>query len=179
MGGDYRDPSGQESSSGNWAPPPPWAHWSNWGRANWGNPQSRASAPQQDLRIGDAERSEMIDTLSKHFAEGRLDEHEMRERVEQATAAKTRGDLSGLLYDLPPVQPQPGPAPAVMPHRRHRFLMFVLITLALISVAGWMAAPWHFPWVLVFLFAFLIFRRGGWYHHHHHGGGWNRPPNSY
>jgi hypothetical protein len=179
MGEEYGDRSGQQSSSGNWAPPPPWAHWSNWGWNNGGNQQSRSSAPQQDLRIGDAERSEMVDALSKHFAEGRLDEHEMRERVEKATAAKTRADLSGLLYDLPPLQPEGAPSPTTMPHRRHRFLMFLLVAFLAISVAGWIAAPWHFPWVLFFIFAFLVFRRGGWYHYHRHHNGWNRPPNSY
>lgn len=179
MSGEYTGGSGQQSS-GNWAPPPPWAHWTNW--SNWGNQQGqgRWAPPPPNVRIGDAERTEMVDALSRHFAEGRLDEHEMRERVEKATAAKTRADLSGLLSDLPPLQPQNGPAPVSIPRRRHRFLMFLLVAFIAISVAGWLAAPWHFPWVLFFLFAFLIFRRGGWWHyHHHHRGGWNGPPSTY
>jgi hypothetical protein len=181
MSGEYSGGSGQQSSSGNWAPPPPWAHWTGWSGWNqWANPHGRSpgGGAQSDLRIGDAERSEMIETLSKHFADGRLDENEMRERVEAATAARTRGDLSGLLNDLPPLSPQNGPGPVMIRRRRHRVLTFLLVAFIALSVAGWLAAPWHFPWVLFFILAFLVFRRGGWYHHHHHGG-WNRSPNTF
>jgi hypothetical protein len=61
------------------------------------------------MRIGDAERTEVADRLSRHFSDGRLDEAEFGERLDQSMRAKTMADLSGLLADLPggPDQPQP------------------------------------------------------------------------
>jgi hypothetical protein len=171
MNGDFSGGGGQQPSSGNWAPPPPWAQW---GWNNWGAPRRPGPGLDNSLRIGDAERSEVIETISRHYAEGRLDENEMRERVEQATAAKTRGDLAGLLNDLPPLYPQTpqdsGPMPMMRIRSRHRFLTFCLVAVIVISVAGWMTAPWHFPWVLFLILGFLVFRRGGWWHHHHNNG---------
>ena len=54
-----------------------------------------------DLRASDVERNEVADKLSRHFAEGRLDQAEFNQRVDQATRAKTRADLHGLFADLP------------------------------------------------------------------------------
>lgn len=175
MNGDYSGGRGRQSS-GNWAPPPPWANW-GWGGNNPGYQRERWTGSDGDVRIGDAERSEMVETLSRHFAEGRLDENEMRDRVERATAAKTRADLNGLLNDLPSLHPQDvGPSPVIRIRHRHRFLTYCLIAFVVFSVAGWALAPWHFPWFLFFVLMFLVFRRGGWWHHHHHHGSWNSPP---
>ena len=49
------------------------------------------------MRVSDAERHEIADILSKHFADGRLDDVEFNERLDKAMRAKTRGDLAGLL----------------------------------------------------------------------------------
>ena len=59
--------------------------------------------PQADLRVSDADRQAVADQLSKHFADGRLDQAEFDERLSQAMGAKTYRDLDGLLTDLPPV----------------------------------------------------------------------------
>ncbi len=53
------------------------------------------------MRIGDAERQSMIDTLQEHMAAGRLDVAEYERRVEHATGAIYDRDLDGLLDDLP------------------------------------------------------------------------------
>ncbi|MGH9304495.1 MAG: DUF1707 SHOCT-like domain-containing protein, partial [Acidimicrobiales bacterium] len=70
--------------------------------AELGNPNMRAS---------DDERSVVASELGTHFAKGRLDQSEFDQRLRLAMAAKTRGELSGLLTDLPPTPPAPAPAP--------------------------------------------------------------------
>lgn len=98
------------------------------------------------MRIGDAERSQVAEALGKHFAEGRLDQHEFDERMERAMAAKTEADLTGLLADLPRLGDQQPPVPQV-PARPPRVrqtaqvvLMALLAFLLLRSLWWW---PWH------------------------------------
>lgn len=68
------------------------------------------------LRVSDAERSQVADVLSRHYGEGRLDSEELNERLEKAMGAKTRGELKPLLADLPEEMPAPVAGP---PGRRH------------------------------------------------------------
>lgn len=75
-----------------------------------------ARVPPSQMRVSDAERHDVADALARHFAEGRLDEAELEERVSEAMAAKTRGDLGGLLADLPAIEaPLAAPEPARAP----------------------------------------------------------------
>ena len=67
-------------------------------RAPWARGSaSRPSASHADpnMRVSDAERAEVADRLSKHYSDGRLDEAEFNERIDQAMRAKTHADLSG------------------------------------------------------------------------------------
>ena len=57
------------------------------------------------MRAGDADRQAVADKLRGALDEGRLDLHEYDERLQQAYAAKTYGDLNGLLDDLPGTVP--------------------------------------------------------------------------
>ena len=71
--------------------------------------------PPSDLRVSDADRQAVADQLSKHFADGRLDQAEFDERLSQAMGAKTYRDLDGLLTDLPSTEASGGaglPRPA-------------------------------------------------------------------
>ena len=68
--------------------------------------------PQADLRVSDADRQAVADQLSKHFADGRLDQAEFDERLSQAMNAKTYRDLDGLLTDLPATGTGGSPGPA-------------------------------------------------------------------
>jgi len=68
-------------------------------------------AGQYDMRVGDSEREATVTELREHFASGRLTQEEFNERVDEAFAAKTRGDLKSVMRDLPSVRP-PVPAPA-------------------------------------------------------------------
>ncbi|GAB3086899.1 DUF1707 SHOCT-like domain-containing protein [Corynebacterium aquatimens] len=54
-----------------------------------------------EIRVGDAERSEALDRLGTLFADGYLDVGEFEERTGQAAVARTRGELSMLFDDLP------------------------------------------------------------------------------
>jgi hypothetical protein len=55
-----------------------------------------------DLRASDADRELIVSGLRVHHAEGRLDEDELEERLAAAFAARTRGELTRLVADLPP-----------------------------------------------------------------------------
>src|SRR5215831_4290211 len=64
----------------------------------------RASQANPNVRVSHAERTEVTDGLSKHYADGRLDEEEFNERLDRAMKAKTRSDLDGVFDDLPEPQ---------------------------------------------------------------------------
>jgi len=115
------------------------------------------------LRIGDVERNQVADALSRHFSDGRIDEVELKERLDQAMAAKTGADLEGILSDLPSL---PGDDPAPLGPVRHRggalWLVLTVVFLASLTppfrVGTWMWFP-HVPWVLFDIVAVLIWRR--------------------
>lgn len=53
------------------------------------------------VRASDAEREDVVQALSEHAGSGRLTLAELEERITQAYAATTRGDLEKLTADLP------------------------------------------------------------------------------
>ncbi|HLI43327.1 MAG TPA: DUF1707 domain-containing protein [Acidimicrobiales bacterium] len=130
------------------------------------------TAPAPDgahLRIGDAERAAMADTLGRHYADGRLDEEELRERLGRASSAKTAGDLEGLLSDLPRLDGggEPAEPPALRashPHRQRRALRIAALVLAAMVLTH--VAVWSWPiflpqlFVAVALLAGLLWLRG-------------------
>ena len=78
---------------------------------------------RDEMRAADADRQAVADQLKSALDEGRLDLHEYDERLRQAYAAKTYGDLDSLVTDLPgtipaqrsrvePYQPPAAPSPA-------------------------------------------------------------------
>ena len=115
-------------------------------------PARRHAASQLDLRVSDAERSEVADQLAQHFGTGRLDEHEFSERLDQVMAATTYRDLGGVLQDLPgsvvpsaltPPVPPARPARAARPRRGRGLLRLALIVLlVLFAAAAARAAAW-------------------------------------
>jgi hypothetical protein len=117
---------------------------------------------RDEMRAADADRQTVADKLKIALDEGRLDLHEYDERLQQAYAAKTYGELDRLLADLPVVVPQAA-APAVShDHATAEWLRYVwgswfaavLITTviwAITSVSAgeliyywpvWVAGPW-------------------------------------
>jgi Domain of unknown function (DUF1707) len=67
-----------------------------------------------ELRCSDADRDRVADLLRGHAAVGRLTVDELDERIAAALSAKTNGELSVLLRDLP-TGPPPRPVPARKP----------------------------------------------------------------
>jgi hypothetical protein len=60
-----------------------------------------ASDPR--IRASDDDRDRTASLLREHHAAGRLDAEEFNERLDQTFAAKTVGELDGLLSDLPSI----------------------------------------------------------------------------
>jgi len=57
------------------------------------------------MRAADADRERVAEQLRSAHADGRLDLTEYEERVQQAWAARTYGDLDALTVDLPQARP--------------------------------------------------------------------------
>ncbi len=107
---------------------------------------------QDRIRIGNADRERVVQQLNDAFAEGRLDVHELDERVAAAYAAKTFADLRPLTADLPtgtsaaparhrPAEPQPampsGPPAPVAGRRGGLEAMRGLFGIFVINVVIW------------------------------------------
>ena len=122
------------------------------------------------MRVSDADREAVTTRLRDHYAEGRLTQDELDERVSAALSAKTVGDLRPLTTDLPGPAPVPpraaarpawdGPPPWRHP-RRHRppvglFLLIALL-LVLASGGGW-AVFGFFRLILVFWLVMMLTR---------------------
>ncbi|TDD60024.1 DUF1707 SHOCT-like domain-containing protein [Actinomadura rubrisoli] len=75
-----------------------------------------AHKPEPALRASDRDRDEALVRLHTAYAEGRLTEPELDERIDLTLAARTHGELARLSADLPPAErhdtpPDRGPAP--------------------------------------------------------------------
>jgi Domain of unknown function (DUF1707) len=133
---------------------------------SWLQAASRRRAGYGNLRVSDAERTEVADLLSKHYGDGRLDQAEFDQRMEMAMQAKTYADLNGLFDDLPQPDPPgpPGPPGAGRypphEHRTHprgRGLLLIALIVVIAITAGhavaWSFTPWLWfgPWLWIAL----------------------------
>lgn len=116
------------SPSGPAGPSGPFGSFINWGR--------------RDLRVSDAEREAVVDSLRHHAGEGRLTVDELTQRVEQAYGARTIGELEAVQRDLPrtPALRYGGTVVPVQRGarrlaRRQRSLLFFVLRLVLLNVA--------------------------------------------
>jgi len=133
----------------------------------------------QHLRVSDAERNAVAEQLATHYSDGRLDQAEFDERVGQAMAAKTRGDLDGLFDDLPDSEPSGAsgkgkPGDSAVPYRRHRrsgfgrVLLLIVLVIAAVSVVSHIVSalafsiPWF--WIAALVAVVLLVTRST--HHH-------------
>jgi Domain of unknown function (DUF1707) len=116
------------------------------------------------LRASDAERNEVSDRLSRHFADGRLDQAEFKSRLDRAMGAVTRGDLEGLFDDLPRLADEPEPA------RPRRHLLAPVVALLILAAAGVSAfySTVHLSWLIVVVVAVFLWRRAGRHRSHAH-----------
>ena len=107
---------------------PPWTFWPG--------PPWRGSVPPQNLRVSDAERSQVADALSRHYSDGRLDETEFNDRLEKAMSAKTHADLAGLMTDLPRLVPTQAEAPPPPARRWPHLGLLVAVAVFAVIAAG-------------------------------------------
>jgi Domain of unknown function (DUF1707) len=123
-------------------------------------------ATDASLRASDEERNAVADKLSRHYAEGRLDEVEFKARLDTAMSATTRGDLNGLFDDLPRLPSEPPPSPP-----RHRRILPWVLVVVLVAIAAGATMPfyplYHVPWILFAFAAFFLWRRAGGHRHQH------------
>jgi Domain of unknown function (DUF1707) len=106
-----------------------------------GHPSNQPRLPQPDLRASDAERHQIAQLLGEHYADGRLDESELEDRLAEAMSAKTRWQLSSLVADLPRLADR---QPVVPPPRRWRTgLLVVAAGLVLVASRLWWSG-WHY-----------------------------------
>lgn len=102
------------------------------------------------LRAADADRRRTVAELERHFVDGRLSQDELGERVAQALAARTYGELDALLGDLPRSLPPRGDEPTVAAPRArpgsdrgfrshltsYALVMALLVTIWLLTTPG-------------------------------------------
>jgi len=124
----------------------------------------RRRSSYADLRVCDAERTEVADLLSQHYQDGRLDQDEFNQRLDQAMHARTYRELSGLFADLPPTGTAGGTEVTEVPRPRpqiHRGLLLILaIAVAFIvgHAVAWSLGPW--TWIGLLCLIVLLLSRG-------------------
>jgi Domain of unknown function (DUF1707)/2TM domain len=106
-------------------------------------PLPRPADPR--LRVGDAERGQVIDQLADHHAAGRLTLGEFEERMASAWTAQTGADLEVLVRDLPPAsrptrRPPAAPRPRLDGQTRTYLAVMALLWLV------WLATGAGYPW---------------------------------
>ena len=73
-----------------------------------------------DLRASDQDRERTAAEIRTHFAEGRLTEDELSERLDAVYRARTQGELQALRRDLPMLPATRAQARAELAERRRR-----------------------------------------------------------
>ena len=114
-----------------------------------------------DVRVSDHDRSSVVEQLSRHFEAGRLEMTEFEERTGRALGARTRRDLSGLLTDLPPLQPSYRAQQARPGGPRLWMVTGVTAILVVVLLANLVSGARHgffFPWFLIPVAVFVALR---------------------
>ena len=99
-----------------------------------------SGVPAESMRVSDTERTQVQDRLRRAHDVGQLDLTEFDERVRQAWAARTRGELARVTADLP--APPPAPArPGVFADTAGgvamRVLTLVWLSLVVVNLTVW------------------------------------------
>ncbi|WP_063049258.1 DUF1707 domain-containing protein [Nocardia arthritidis] len=108
---------------------------------------------QDHVRASDADREKIVDRLRQAMNEGRLSLPEFDERLQQVYAAKTYGELTPLLSDLPAQrESQHARAPGVPQWITIMWTPWVFVNVLCVAIylatgAGyfwpfWVAVPW-------------------------------------
>jgi len=120
------------------------------------------------LRASDAEREHHAELLREHAAQGRLTVDELEERLDRVYAARTVGELTPIVGDLPaPRRPQPPQQRRT--RRRPELAAFVAVNLLLIVIWAATGAGYFWPiWPLLGWGLGLIGPWGCWPMAHRH-----------
>lgn len=105
------------------------------------SPFRRPTARPEQVRASDAERESVIERLRLHAGDGRLDPEELEERIDEAYAARTRGDLALALRELPAAARPRDPARRRRSPAR-RLVPMALVLVALVAAAGGPGEGW-------------------------------------
>ena len=100
------------------------------------------------LRASDAEREHHVELLREHAGEGRLSLDELSERLDRAYAARTRGELTALLEDLPATRvpaERRGRAVRARHDLRGHVVAYALVNLLLVGVWAATGADYFWP----------------------------------
>jgi hypothetical protein len=129
------------------------------------NAMTRNNLPAQ-MKASDSDRDAVVSDLGEHFQAGRLTAGEFDERMGRALAARTWGELRGLLADLPATQAGPRAAAtrslSTGPRRSSgRFVPAPIAVLAGIGIAVAVLNVAHVGWGFIWLLlpVLLVARR--------------------
>lgn len=118
------------------------------------------------MRASDADRDAVVSDLGEHFQAGRLTASELDERTGRALTARTWGELTELLADLPATRPAPqipaGSSPSARPlPSSGRVAPPIKTALTGLVIAALVLVVAHAGWGLIWLLvpALLIARR--------------------
>lgn len=132
------------------------------------NPVSAMTGPDLPaaMRASDADRDAVVSDLGEHFQAGRLTAAELDERTGRALTARTYGELTELLADLPAARPAPripaASSPSTRPSRPPgRATPPVMTALTGLAITALVLVAAHAGWGLIWLLvpALLIARR--------------------
>lgn len=127
----------------------------------------------ETMRIGDRERRQVLKSLTKHHARGRINDAEFAERTDAVHTARTYGDLQVVFADLGwgPRRSYTYDAwqgPARM--RRHRGPFPLLPLLLVIAIV--LAVTGQIPWLAVAIGAGVLVLLAPWRRHRWGGPNW-------
>jgi hypothetical protein len=116
------------------------------------------------LRASDADRDAVTERLRQAAVEGRLEPHELEERLHTALRARTYGELDRLLRDLPGRRQAAPVARTAIGLALRLVVLFVVVTA--VVVAAVLSAAW---WLLCAIIWLSLragrSRRSAWHHH--------------
>jgi Domain of unknown function (DUF1707) len=105
-------------------------------------------ARYSSLRASDADRETVVDRLRRAAAEGRLEPHELEERLHAALRARTYGELNRLVVDLPAVrEPRRAGGALVVAAALRLAVLLAVVAVAVVVIA--FTAAWWLVWALL------------------------------
>jgi Domain of unknown function (DUF1707) len=121
-----------------------------------------SSGSRYTMRVGDAERDEAVAQLREHFTAGRLTIDEFVERLDAALTAKTAGDISRLMADLPRLR---WPAQTPTPRSESRDESSVVARYAAVVLLAVLVLLWMTAVTLLFHHGYTSYPSPGGYNH--------------